>query len=122
MKRENLLYLDTHEWVYIEGNKAKVGITLYATSHLGDIVFFDLPSVGETFKKGEVFGAVESVKSASDLYLPLSGTVTFVNEIISDDPELVNNDPYKNFIIEIEFDNPEELKSLLSLEEYNKTL
>lgn len=122
MKRENLLYLDTHEWVYIEGNKAKVGITLYATSHLGDIVFFDLPSVGDTFKKGEVFGAVESVKSASDLYLPLSGTVTFVNEIISDDPELVNNDPYKNFIIEIEFDNPEELKSLLSLEEYNKTL
>lgn len=122
MKRENLLYLETHEWVFIEGNKAKVGITLYASTHLGDIVFFDLPNIGDNFNKGDEFGAVESVKSASDLYLPLSGTITAVNDALVDNPELVNEDPYKNWIVEIEFDNDNELKDLLTLEKYNATL
>lgn len=122
MKREELLYLETHEWAFVEGNKAKVGITLYASTHLGDIVFFDLPNVGDKFSKGDEFGAVESVKSASDLYLPLSGTITAVNEELVDSPELVNEDPYENWIIEVEFDNEAELKELLSLDEYNNTL
>lgn len=122
MDRKELLYLDTHEWVFIEGNKAKVGISSYAAMHLGDIVFFDLPSVGDTFKKGEVFGAVESVKSASDLYLPLSGTIISVNEELVDRPEAVNDYPFSTFIVEIEIKDESEITTLLNVDEYNATL
>jgi len=122
MNKNDLLYLDTHEWVFIEGNKAKVGISSYAAMHLGDIVFFDLPEVGQSFKKGDVFAAVESVKSASDLYLPLTGKVVSVNAALSDEPQLVNEDPFDNFIIEIELSHPEEAKSLLSVDDYEATL
>lgn len=122
MNKNDLLYLDTHEWVFIEGNKAKVGISSYAAMTLGDIVFFDLPKVGDTFKKGDVFAAVESVKSASDLYMPLSGKIIAVNEQLVDTPELVNEDPFNNFIVEIEFTNEDETKGLLSVDAYEATL
>lgn len=122
MNKNDMLYVDTHEWVHIEGNKAKVGISSYAAMSLGDIVFFDLPKVGDTFKKGEVFAAVESVKSASDLYMPLTGKIIAVNEQLTDAPELVNEDPFNNFIVEIEFTNEDETKGLLSVDAYEATL
>ncbi|WIF88890.1 glycine cleavage system protein GcvH [Acholeplasma laidlawii] len=122
MNKNDVLYLDTHEWVFIEGNKAKVGISSYAAMHLGDIVFFDLPSVGQSFKKGDVFAAVESVKSASDLYMPLSGKVVAVNTSLDQEPQLINEDPFGNFIVEIEISNPEEANSLLNVTDYEATL
>jgi len=122
MNKNDMLYVDTHEWVHIEGNKAKVGISSYAAMTLGDIVFFDLPKVGDTFKKGDVFAAVESVKSASDLYMPLTGKIIAVNEQLVDAPELVNEDPFNNFIVEIEFTNEDETKGLLSVDAYEATL
>lgn len=122
MNKNDMLYVDTHEWVHIEGNKAKVGISSYAAMSLGDIVFFDLPKVGDTFKKGEVFAAVESVKSASDLYMPLTGKIIAVNDQLTDAPELVNEDPFNNFIVEIEFTNEDETKGLLSVDAYEATL
>lgn len=122
MNKNDVLYLDTHEWVFIEGNKAKVGISSYAAMHLGDIVFFDLPSVGQSFKKGDVFAAVESVKSASDLYMPLSGKVVAVNTSLDQEPQLINEDPFGNFIVEIELSNPEEANSLLNVTDYEATL
>lgn len=122
MNKNDVLYLDTHEWVFIEGNKAKVGISSYAAMHLGDIVFFDLPSVGQSFKKGDVFAAVESVKSASDLYMPLSGKVLAVNTVLDQEPQLINEDPFGNFIVEIELSNPEESNSLLNVTDYEATL
>lgn len=122
MNKNDMLYVDTHEWVHIEGNKAKVGISSYAAMSLGDIVFFDLPKVGDTFKKGEVFAAVESVKSASDLYMPLTGKIIAVNDQLTDAPELVNEDPFNNYIVEIEFTNEDETKGLLSVDAYEATL
>lgn len=122
MNKNDVLYLDTHEWVLLEGNKAKVGISSYAAMHLGDIVFFDLPSVGQSFKKGDVFAAVESVKSASDLYMPLSGKVVAVNTSLDQEPQLINEDPFGNFIVEIEISNPEEANSLLNVTDYEATL
>jgi glycine cleavage system H protein len=122
MNKNDVLYLDTHEWAFIEGSKAKVGISSYAAMHLGDIVFFDLPSVGQSFKKGDVFAAVESVKSASDLYMPLTGKVVSVNEALSGEPQLVNEDPFSNFIVEIEIANPSEVSELLSVDQYEATL
>jgi len=122
MNKHDVKYLSSHEWLYVEGNKAKVGISSYAAMHLGDIVFFDLPKVGQTFKKEAVFGAVESVKSASDLYLPASGTVVAVNEALVTKPELVNEDPVNNWIIEIELSDLSELNSLLDVTQYEATL
>src|SRR5690554_5294382 len=122
MNKNDMLYVDTHEWVHVEGNKAKVGISSYAAMHLGDIVFFDLPKVGDSFNKGDVFAAVESVKSASDLYMPLSGKVVAVNERLDSEPQLINEDPFGNFIIEIEFSNLDETQTLLNVVDYEKTL
>ena len=90
--------------------------------HLGDIVFFDLPKVGQEFKKEAVFGAVESVKSASDLYLPVSGKVIEVNEALVSSPQLVNDDPFNNWIVEIEITNPNEVDSLMDVAAYEQTL
>lgn len=122
MTKYDVLYSDTHEWIKIDGNKGIVGISSYAAMHLGDIVFFDLPSVGTKFNKGDVFAAVESVKSASDLYMPLSGTVTKVNEALVDHPKLVNEDPFNNWIVEIEISNPNESNELMDVEKYEGQL
>ena len=114
------LYTKDHEWIKADGNKAYVGITDFAQDSLGDIVFVDLREVGSEFEKGEVFGAVESVKAASDLYIPVSGKVLEVNEELADNPEYINQDSYKNWIISVELSDNSQLKELLDAENYEK--
>ncbi len=119
MDPQENLYTKEHEWTRIEGNKARIGITAYAQEHLGDIVFIDLPAIGKSFKQGEVLLVVESVKSASDTYAPVSGNVVAVNEALNSAPELVNKDPYgEGWMVELELTNPVETRDLLSAEEY----
>ncbi len=91
---KNLLYTEEHEWVFIENDIATIGITDYAQSELGDIVFIELPEVGEEVKQMESFGTIEAVKAVSDLFAPLSGKITEINPLLSDKPELINHDPY----------------------------
>ena len=117
---EELKYSKDHEWVKTEGNVAYVGITDYAQHSLGDIVYVELPDIGSKIGKDEAFGVVESVKAASDVYLPVSGTIVKVNEAITDDPALLNRDAFENWMICIELDDPEELKQLMSASEYVK--
>jgi glycine cleavage system H protein len=115
---KELLYSKDHEWVKVEGNKAYIGITDYAQSSLGDIVFVELPSEGDEFAAHDTFGVVESVKAASDLFAPVSGTVLEINTALEDNPEVLNADAYANWIIAVELKDAEELKSLLSAEAY----
>lgn len=115
----NLHYTKEHEWIRVEGNEAYVGITDYAQSELGEIVFVDINTEGETLAQEEVFGSVEAVKTVSDLNMPVSGEVLEINETINDQPELVNNDPYgEGWMIKISVANPEELNNLLDAEGY----
>lgn len=115
----NLLYTKDHEWILVEGNTATVGITDFAQSELGDIVFCDINATGKSFAAGEVFGSVEAVKTVSDLFLPIAGTITEVNTGLETQPELVNNDPYNGgWMIKMTIANENELSSLLSAEDY----
>ena len=115
----NLRYTKEHEWIRVEGNEAYVGITDYAQSELGEIVFVDINTEGETVGQNEVFGSVEAVKTVSDLNMPVTGEVLEVNETINDQPELVNNDPYgEGWMIKIQVANPAELDTLLDAEAY----
>lgn len=115
----NLRYTKEHEWIRVEGDVAYVGITDYAQSELGEIVFVDINTQGETLAQDEVFGSVEAVKTVSDLNMPVTGEVLEVNETINDQPELVNNDPYgEGWMIKISIANPEELESLLDADAY----
>ena len=115
----NLLYTKDHEWVLVEGNTATVGITDFAQGELGDIVFCDINAVGKSFAAGEIFGSVEAVKTVSDLFLPIAGTITEVNATLEAQPELVNNDPYNGgWMIKMTIANESELSSLLSAEAY----
>lgn len=115
----DLKYTKEHEWVRVEGNRAIIGITDYAQDSLGDIVFVELPSVGESVEAAETFGVVESVKTASDLYSPVSGKVVEVNEGLADAPELVNQEPYgKGWMIIVELADPAELEELMDAEQY----
>ena len=115
----NLRYTKEHEWIRVDGNEAYVGITDYAQSELGEIVFVDINTEGETLAQEEVFGSVEAVKTVSDLNMPVSGEVLEINETINDQPELVNNDPYgEGWMIKISVANPEELNNLLDAEGY----
>ena len=114
-----LRYTSEHEWIRVEGEIAYVGITDYAQSELGEIVFLDINTQGESFEQAEVFGSVEAVKTVSDLNMPVAGEVLEVNEIINDQPELVNNDPYGDgWMIKIQIANPAELETLLDAEAY----
>lgn len=114
----DLLYTKDHEWVKIEGDVATVGITSFAQGELGDIVFVEVETVGETIEKGEVFGTVEAVKTVSDLFMPLSGEVIEFNEALESSPEIVNSDPYEEgWMIKIKF--TEKADDLLSAEEYS---
>lgn len=115
---KSLRYSESHEWLKEEGNEAYIGITDYAQETLGAIVFVDLPSVGDTFLQGDVFGAVESVKAASDIYLPVSGTIVEINQRLTDQPELLNDDPFGSWIVKIELSNPDELEALLNSDAY----
>ena len=115
----NLRYTKEHEWIRVEGNEAYVGITDYAQSELGEIVFVDINTEGETLSQNEVFGSVEAVKTVSDLNMPVSGEVLAINENINDQPELVNNDPYgEGWMIKISVANLDELNNLLDAAGY----
>ena len=116
---ENLKYTKDHEWVLIEGDTATVGITDFAQSELGDIVYVEVETVDETLDKEEVFGTVEAVKTVSDLFLPLSGTIEYFNEDLDQNPELVNSDPYgAGWMIKMSIDNLDEIEELLDVDAY----
>lgn len=117
---ESLRYSETHEWVKVEGDIAIVGVTDFAQSEMGDITYVDMPDVDDEVVKDEEFGALESVKASSDLICPVSGVVVENNEALEDAPELVNQEPYENWIIKVKMSDPEELNDLISAEEYTK--
>lgn len=118
--REGYRYAESHEWVKVEGDIAVIGISDYAQHSLGDIVYVDLPEVGDELTAGEEFGAVESVKAASDLYSPVSGEVVEINEALEDEPGLVNADAFENWLIKVRMSNPAEVDALLDLAAYDK--
>lgn len=117
---DELRYADSHEWVKLEGDIATVGITDYAQHALGNIVYVDMPEVGDEVNAGEEFGAVESVKAASDLISPVSGEVVEINEALEDEPELVNQDAYANWIMKVKVSDPSEIDNLLDAAAYAK--
>lgn len=117
---ESLRYSETHEWVKVEGDIAIVGVTDFAQSEMGDITYVDMPDVDDEVVKDEEFGALESVKASSDVISPVSGVVVENNEALEDAPELVNQDPYENWIIKVKMSDSEELNDLISAEEYTK--
>ncbi len=120
---EDVKYTDDHEWAKADGGVVRIGISDYAQDQLGDIVFVELPEVGSSFDKGEEFGTVESVKAVSELYMPIGGEVTAVNETLADEPERVNSDPYKGgWMIEVKASDPAELNALKSKAEYLEML
>lgn len=120
---ENLRYTSEHEWIRVEGNEAYVGITDYAQSELGEIVFVDVDTIGEQIAQGEVFGSIEAVKTVSDLNMPVSGEVLEFNEALNDQPELVNNDPYgEGWMIKISVNDPAELDSLMDAAAYQASI
>ena len=116
---DDLHYSKDHEWVRVEGNIAVVGITDYAQDSLGDVVYVELPKVGDEFAANESFGSVESVKAVSEVFSPVSGEVVGINETLNDEPEKVNQDPYgQGWMIRIQMSNPGEVDSLLTAAEY----
>ncbi len=121
---DDVLLAETHEYIrMMDDDRARVGITEYAANQLGDIVFVELPDTGQSFDQGESFGSIESVKAQSDLYLPVSGEVIAVNSQLSEEPEMVNDDPYNGgWMMEILISNPEELNKLMSPQAYQKFL
>jgi glycine cleavage system H protein len=120
---EDLKYTKDHEWIKIEGNVATVGVTDFAQSELGDIVFVEIETLDEELDGEEVFGSVEAVKTVSDLFMPLGGTVIEINENIESSPELVNSDPYGDgWMIKIEIKDPAEIENLLSSEAYSNLI
>ncbi|MGG7165660.1 glycine cleavage system protein GcvH [Clostridium ihumii] len=116
----NLLYTKDHEWIKVEGNKAYIGISDCAQRMLGDIVFIELPDVDDELEKGDSFATIESVKAASDSYMPVSGTIVEVNEELDDNPAALNEDPYENWMIAIELKDEKELEELIKPEDYEK--
>jgi len=120
---EDLIYAEEHEWIHSEGDTVKIGISDYAQDQLGDIVFVELPEVGDTFEISDEFGTVESVKAVSELYMPISGEITALNKSLEDAPELVNIDPYNDgWMIEVKLSNPQELDELMDRNAYLEML
>ena len=116
---EDLSYTKDHEWVRVKGDEATVGITDHAQNQLGDVVYVELPKIGDKFEASEPFGSVESVKAVSEIYMPLGGSVIGVNESLNDSPEQVNEDPYgEGWMIRIKIDNPSQVDALLTAVEY----
>lgn len=119
----NLKYTKDHEWILVKGNEAVIGITDFAQHELGDIVFIEIETTGEKLSHGEVFGTVEAVKTVSDLFMPLNGTVTEKNEKLDNTAELVNTDPYgEGWMIKVEIENLSEIDDLLDAEAYKKLI
>jgi len=120
---KNLKYTSEHEWISVEGKVATVGITSFAQGELGDIVFVEIETEGETLEKGGTFGTIEAVKTVSDLFMPVGGEVLEINPVLESSPELVNKDPYgEGWLIKISITNPAELDGLLSAEQYQAML
>ena len=118
---QNLRYTKDHEWIRMEGNTATIGITEFAQSELGDIVYVDIDSAGKSMNAEEVFGTVEAVKTVSDLFLPVAGTINEVNPALANQPELVNSDPYgEGWMIKMTVNTPGDVDSLMSAEDYQK--
>jgi glycine cleavage system H protein len=114
-----LKYTKDHEWIKVEGNEAYIGITEFAQRELGDIVYIDIPSLGKEVAKDEVFGTVEAVKTVSDLFMPVTGTITEINPALDKQPELVNSDPYgEGWMVKISLNDPSAVDSLLSADSY----
>lgn len=117
------VYSKDHEWLFVQGDVATVGITDYAQKELGDVVYVELPEVGDTFEANEPFGSVESVKAVSEIFCPVAGEVIDVNKQLEDSPELINESPHQNaWMIKLRIANPDELKELLNAEEYEEYL
>ena len=118
-----LKYTEDHEWVKIDGDIAIIGITDHAQSELGDIIFIEFPEVNNRIEKTEPFGTIEAVKTVADLFAPISGKILEINEALEDSPELVNSDAYgEGWVVKVSIDNPNELKELLSSENYEKLI
>ena len=119
----SLLYTNDHEWLRIEGNMGYVGVTDFAQGELGDIVFIEVETVGETLNKEEVFGTIEAVKTVSDMFMPVSGEILEVNPALEESPDVVNKDPYgKGWMVKIKITNPSEVSDLLTAEKYTSLL
>lgn len=120
---DELLYSPTHEWARVEGNRVVIGITDYAQNELGDLTYIELPKPGETVEAGQPFGVIESVKADEELFAPVSGTVIAINQDIIDHPEIINDDPYgKGWLIIVEMKDPNELKGLMTAQQYREML
>tara|TARA_Y100001001_G_C7717905_1_gene205894 strand:- start:34 stop:411 length:378 start_codon:yes stop_codon:yes gene_type:complete len=120
---KNLLYTSEHEWVKIEGNTATIGITDFAQGELGDIIFLEFPDLDAVFNVGDIFGTIEAVKTVSDLYMPLEGKIVEVNNILNDNPEKVNEDPYgKGWMVKIIIDENAAKNQLLDSKKYNQLI
>lgn len=120
---ENLKYTEDHEWVKVDGDVAVVGITDFAQGELGDVVFVDIQTAGETLDKGETFGTIEAVKTVADAFMPVSGEVLEVNEALDGAPDLVNTDPYgEGWMIKIKFSDASEFDTLLTAEQYKEII
>ncbi|WP_312193604.1 glycine cleavage system protein GcvH [Exiguobacterium sp.] len=121
--KDNLRYSEEHEWVEVSGNKARIGITDFAQHELGDIVFVELPEVGDTISANEPFGSVESVKTVSELYAPISGKVVAINENLSDSPELVNESPFEGaWMVDIEIEDASQVEALMDAAAYRSMI
>lgn len=114
----DIRYTDDHEWAQVTGDTIRIGVSDYAQDQLGDIVFVEFPEAGDTFEKGDEFGSLESVKAVSELYLPIGGEIVAINEALEDSPELINADPYANWIVEIKPADSSEYDALLTAEQY----
>ncbi len=121
MSPDDLLYTREHEWIRVSDNTGTVGITDFATKELGEVVYVELPKVGDKFRSGDAFGNVESVKAVSELFIPCGGEVIDVNEDLGNSPEILNEDPYtKGWLIQIRLNDPSETTELMSAEEYDE--
>jgi glycine cleavage system H protein len=119
----NLLYTKDHEWLRVEGNTGYVGVTDFAQGELGDVVFIEIETIGETLMKEEVFGTIEAVKTVSDMFMPVSGEILELNPALEESPDVVNKDPYgKGWMVKIKITNPSEVNDLLTPEQYKALL
>lgn len=120
---KDLLYTEDHEWIKVNGTEATIGVTDFAQKELGDIVFVEVETIGETIEKGEAFGTIEAVKTVSDLFMPVSGKVIELNELLESEPEIINKDPYGNgWIIKMKMSDTKELNSLLDADAYKASI
>jgi len=121
--KPELKYTKDHEWILVDGDQATIGITDYAQGELGDIVYVEIESIGDELQKEEIFGSVEAVKTVSDLFIPVSGEITEMNENLEDNPELINDDPYgEGWIIKMKINDSNELGDLLGADEYKELI